>query len=264
MQARFHAFAYPVHSHDTYSFGVTDHGAQSFVCRGRRCTSGAGRVMAFNPDEPHDGRSATDHGYRYRMLHLDVALLRQVLEDAVPHRSGPPLFAEPVVDDPHLARALSRLHRAVVARAPRLVVEERLTAAVLGMAGRAASRPTRPAGDRRHAPVAGAAARARALLRERFAEDLSVGELARAAGCSRYALYRGFRATYGFAPSEYQRDLRLRHARGLLASGAAPSAAATEAGFADQAHLTRWFTRTYGVTPGAYRTAAHGTARPRT
>ncbi len=29
------------------------------------------------------------------------------------------------------------------------------------------------------------------------------------------------------------------------------------AGFADQAHLTRWFRRCYGITPGAYRTAAY-------
>jgi AraC-like DNA-binding protein len=36
-----------------------------------------------------------------------------------------------------------------------------------------------------------------------------------------------------------------------------PSVAAAEAGFADQAHLTRWFRRYYGVTPGAYRSALH-------
>jgi AraC-like DNA-binding protein len=28
-----------------------------------------------------------------------------------------------------------------------------------------------------------------------------------------------------------------------------------EPGFADQAHLTRWFRRYYGITPGAYRGA---------
>ncbi|MET8630010.1 helix-turn-helix domain-containing protein [Kitasatospora sp. NPDC004669] len=60
---------------------------------------------------------------------------------------------------------------------------------------------------------------------------------------------------YGFTPSDHQRDLRLRRARALLAEGTAPSTAAVEAGFADQAHLTRWFTRTYGVTPAAYRMA---------
>ena len=35
---------------------------------------------------------------------------------------------------------------------------------------------------------------------------------------------------------------------------------AADAGFADQAHLTRWFRRYYGVTPGAYRAAAGGPA----
>jgi AraC-like DNA-binding protein len=32
--------------------------------------------------------------------------------------------------------------------------------------------------------------------------------------------------------------------------------AAGQAGFADQSHLTRWFTRYYGITPGGYRQAA--------
>lgn len=255
MQARFHDFAYPMHSHDTYSFGVTDHGAQSFVCRGQRCTSAQGRIMAFNPDDPHDGHAAADHGYRYRMIHLDEDLVRKVLSDAAPARAGLPLFPDPVVDDPHLAEALARLHHAIVDGDTRLVIDERLTTAVLGMTGHAASVPVRPVEDLRRAPGTAAATRARTLLRERFAEDISADELAQAAGCSRYALYRSFRAAYGFAPSDYQRDLRLRHARGLLAAGTAPISAATESGFADQAHLTRWFTRTYGITPSAYRSA---------
>jgi AraC-like DNA-binding protein len=41
----------------------------------------------------------------------------------------------------------------------------------------------------------------------------------------------------------------------MLSEGVSPAWAAAEAGFADQAHLTRWFRRYYGVTPGAYRAA---------
>ncbi|MFC8919691.1 AraC family transcriptional regulator [Streptomyces sp. NPDC057116] len=258
MHADFRRHAYPMHAHDTYAFGVTDHGAQSFLCRGERRTSAAGLVMAFNPDDPHDGRAAADSGYRYRMLHIGEDLLRGVLADAAPGAAGLPLFGEPVVDAPHLARALDGLYRAVVGRAPRLAVDERLTTAVLAMTGRAAARrPRLPdrAGSRTDTV---ALERARRLLRERFTQDVSADELARAAGCSRFALYRGFRAAYGFAPSAYQRDLRLRRAQALLRTGTAPSVAAHEAGFTDQAHLTRWFTRVYGTTPGAYaRAAAH-------
>ena len=60
-------------------------------------------------------------------------------------------------------------------------------------------------------------------------------------------------SAYGVSPSEYQRQLRVREARRLLAAGVAPATAAAEAGFADQPHLTRWFRRYYGITPAAYR-----------
>jgi AraC-like DNA-binding protein len=65
------------------------------------------------------------------------------------------------------------------------------------------------------------------------------------------------------APSDYQRQLRVRAARRLLGQGVSPARAAAEAGFADQAHLTRWFRRYYGVTPGAYRAATHADAASR-
>lgn len=39
----------------------------------------------------------------------------------------------------------------------------------------------------------------------------------------------------------------------LLESGLRPAEVAGLVGFADQAHLTRWFRRVLGVTPAAYR-----------
>ena len=41
----------------------------------------------------------------------------------------------------------------------------------------------------------------------------------------------------------------------LIGTSMPISAIAAEAGFADQAHLTRWFRRVMGVTPAAYRLA---------
>jgi len=57
MQAHFVRHAYDPHSHDDYLFGVTEQGVQAFRCRGGAWASSAGMIMAFNPDEPHDGHA---------------------------------------------------------------------------------------------------------------------------------------------------------------------------------------------------------------
>ena len=70
MHAHFTSHVYHRHSHESYSFGVTESGAQAFTCRNGRHVSGRGMVMAFNPDDPHDGHAAVDGGFTYRMVHI--------------------------------------------------------------------------------------------------------------------------------------------------------------------------------------------------
>ncbi|NKQ58279.1 AraC family transcriptional regulator [Amycolatopsis sp. K13G38] len=245
MHAHFERHVYHRHSHDTYSFGVTEAGAQAFTCRGAARTSAAGMVMAFNPDEPHDGHPAIADGFTYRIVHIGPELIRDVLGDAAQRPVGLPLFVEPVLTDAVLAGALRRLHAAFADSG--LAQDEALGATVRALVGRGATRPVRS----RALPVG--VRRVRELLDAEYARDLRADDLAEAAGCSRYALHRGFVTAYGMAPSDYQRQVRLREARRLLATGAPPADAALAAGFADQAHLTRWFKRCYGVTPGVFQ-----------
>jgi len=72
-----------------------------------------------------------------------------------------------------------------------------------------------------------------------------------------------FRRGLGMPPHGYLTQIRLRHARAVLASGVAPAEAAVDAGFCDQSHLTRHFKRSYGITPAQYA-AALGSTRPST
>ena len=255
MHAHFREHVYHRHSHDSYSFGVTESGAQSFTCRGSAHTSAAGMVMAFNPDDPHDGHPTTGQGFSYRMIHVGPGLLAEVLTDIGGRPAGRPLFAVPVLADPGLAAAVRRLHQALTGPATPLERGERLTVA-LGRAARAAAgRPLGP-GRVSAAETLRIARRVRDLLDTNYAAPVSGADLAAAAGSSRYAAYRAFHSLTGLAPGEYQRQLRLRAARQALAGGTPPGQAAADAGFADQAHLTRWFRRCYGITPAAYVRAA--------
>jgi AraC-like DNA-binding protein len=243
MHAHFTEHVYHRHSHETYSFGVTEDGAQTFRCRGGRHTSATGMVMAFNPDDPHDGHSATELGFTYRMVHIGPELV-----------PGRPLFAEPVVDDPVLAGALRALHGALLANAPALKRDELLDATVAAIVRRASTRPAYEPTALRGSPVI--AERVRRRIHEGFLDDLTAEDLADAVGGSRFAVYRAFRSVYGMAPSDYQRQLRLREARRRIAAGRPIGEVASETGFADQSHLTRWFGRYFGITPRAYRDAS--------
>jgi hypothetical protein len=144
MHAHFERHVYHRHSHETYSLGVTETGAQSFTCRGAARTSAAGMVMAFNPDDPHDGWAADGLGFTYRMIHIGPSLVTGILADVTGRPARRPLFAEPVADDPVLARRLRALHRALLGGAPALRRDELLTAAV-----RAAGAARWPAGPGR-------------------------------------------------------------------------------------------------------------------
>jgi AraC-like DNA-binding protein len=300
MHAHFQSHVYHRHSHETYSFGVTDDGAQAFTCRGAHHVSTANMVMLFNPDDPHDGHAATGPGFTYRMIHIAPAQVEQLLADTgVPRRSGLPLFPTPVVDDPALAHTLRLLHTALTApiapiaqpqpfkpgtplasHEPAISLASHEPAAPLASHGQHRStKPLMPLQQHEYlattlrllawhatsatvvppsaiAPASALIARrVRDRLHDGYADPLTADDLAAAAGCSRYTATRAFTAVYGLAPSDYQRQLRLRAARALLTSGSSAAEAAASAGFADQAHLTRWFRRYYGVTPGVYRQA---------
>ncbi|WP_040684466.1 AraC family ligand binding domain-containing protein, partial [Nocardiopsis halotolerans] len=201
MHAHFERHAYHRHSHDAYSFGVTESGVQAFNCRGGAHASVSGMVLAFNPDDPHDGHAGSEPGFTYRIVHIGPELVREVLADAAEGSAGLPLFADPVVGDPRLAGALRGLHTALWRGRSRLAVDEALRGAVMAMVRGGAVGP--PVVARVSDPdAARVAARAEGVLRARFAEDVDAEELASAAGRSRFAVYRAFRAVRGMAPSD--------------------------------------------------------------
>jgi AraC-like DNA-binding protein len=93
---------------------------------------------------------------------------------------------------------------------------------------------------------------AKAYLRERFNESVSLRELAAACGLSRFHLVHAFTKEAGLSPHAYQVHVRVERARSLLQSGVSPAIVAANLGFADQSHFTRHFKRIMHVTPTQY------------
>ncbi|MEH3144529.1 MAG: AraC family transcriptional regulator [Methylobacterium frigidaeris] len=244
---------FPRHSHDQFGIGVLGFGAhRSWSGRGP-VEAEAGDVITVNPGEMHDGSPVAGRARGWRMLYLDPTLAARAVQDEVPH---PFESARPVVRDRCLAGHVERLFRRLteVGTDP-LAVEEDLLRTVMHWLLRHGGRP---------APLpAPPPCVARALRRLDEAPHLpvSLAELAALSGVSRFQLLRGFSRTVGTTPHAYRLQRRVGFARRLLAAGSRPAAAAAEAGFADQSHLTRAFVRQFGVTPGRYRAALGRTSR---
>lgn len=94
--------------------------------------------------------------------------------------------------------------------------------------------------------------RAREILTERFAANLSLDDVALHAAANKFVLVRAFRRAFGITPHAFQIQVRLAHARALLARGTPPDEVAALTGFADQSHLGRHFKRSVGLPPAAY------------
>src|SRR5579871_5548733 len=83
---------------------------------------------------------------------------------------------------------------------------------------------------------------------------LAVQDLAQRARLTRRQLHRLFRGHTGMSPTEYYRDLRLRHARLMMLNTTTPIVEiAVAAGFSTHSHFTRCYRQRFGVSPRADR-----------
>ncbi|MEP4147745.1 MAG: helix-turn-helix domain-containing protein [Halioglobus sp.] len=91
-------------------------------------------------------------------------------------------------------------------------------------------------------------------IRQHFASDISVADLARASSLSVSALERRFRKHLDKTPHQYLNEVRLGHGRSLLInSDKAIGNIALETGFADHSHFTRAYKKHFGIAPKAER-----------
>ncbi|MBB4265968.1 AraC family transcriptional regulator [Roseospira visakhapatnamensis] len=253
LEAFFAGHAYDPHRHDTYAIGLTDGGVQCFTYRGAHRTSAPGTLMVLHPDERHDGEAGAAAGFRYRMIYVP------------PHRIAVALAGRARAL-PFARAALTRDRRLRRAVAPALAdmarpleeleadqVTQEVAEALLSLD------PSAATGRTRGASCPASVERARQILDAHCDRVVTSAELEAATGLDRYTLARQFRAMLGTSPYRYLTLRRLDRARTALLGGESLAGAACAAGFADQSHMTRHFTRTVGISPGRWLALTNAT-----
>ncbi len=229
------------------------------IGRGPEVAVGEGQVMLVPPRTEH--RSAILPSTRAHSVHLGEALVAEVA-DAMGQAGR--VAAGPVA----LSSRILALGRLLIDELAEPGPGQILAADALGEAlvvevlrRQPAARPhgQRPEGERAggERPKGGRPrdARLRVALdavESRFAEPLTVDDLARAARMSRYHFTRLFRAELGQSPYRYLVETRLQRAAELLRRGSHNvTDAALSVGFNDLSRFSRYFRRRFGVSPSA-------------
>ncbi|WP_313621921.1 AraC family transcriptional regulator [Achromobacter sp.] len=238
--------AFEPHTHEAFGLGAIESGVERFRYRGADHLAPPGSLVLMNPDELHTGRAETEGGWRYRMAYIDPDVAARVTGE----RGW--WFGAAVGHDDATAHRVTALLDALW-NAPEPLAFDSALYSLLGEFRRHArvERPVALEGAPRFAPVID-------YLRANLSRRLTLDELAAVAGLSPFHFLRSFQAHYHATPQQMLMALRLFEAKRLLAAGQAPAQVALAAGLTDQAHLTRAFSRRYGVTPARYQKQVRG------
>ncbi|PYJ84566.1 MAG: hypothetical protein DME22_12360 [Verrucomicrobia bacterium] len=241
---------FPWHFHEEYVIAVMVSGVERLRHDDRTELVHAGNIILLNPGQVHENGAIDDRRFAYRTLYAPPSVVERALPN-VSHRNRTlPTFAKSVVSDHEIFSGMLRLHSAVEAGEPTLLVHSLLFAG-LARLFRHHGRTQQSHGvfscSRREITFV------RDYIDAKFAEDISLDDLSRLTGLSAYHLLRSFREEIGLPPYQYQLQRRVLHAMRRIRAGDSLASAAVDAGFVDQSHLNRHFKRILGVTPGRFR-----------
>lgn len=243
LAADFTCHDYAPHRHDALVIAVTEVGGSEFKSRGRTEEAKPSRLLVFNPDEPHSGRMARSERWRYRALYLTAPAIDAVTRAA--DLETTPYFVDNVFTDADLIASFLELHRVLDDGSP-LEQRELLVAGFAALFRRHGSGGTRTETAPRDAAKV---AVVRAMMCERYAENLGLDEMGQAVGLTPFQLIGLFKRVTGLTPHAFLTQLRLKAAITAMKGGAPLAEAALTAGFYDQSALTKHFKRCYGITP---------------
>ena len=235
---------FPRHSHDEFGFGYIVAGGQDSWSGRGQVDACAGDTITVNPAELHDGIGRHGQPRHWRMLYLSPAALADFTDIPVENAE----FSRPVNSSKEALRLAVDAIKAVTLDQPDREHAEQLVMLALA----AQLRPTERDDISQISKRSNEVQTVLEMIWQNWEASWSLADFAKATNTSKYQILRRFSGELGATPHAYLTQHRVKRAKELITAGSSLADTAIACGFADQSHLTRTFSRQFGLTPGCF------------
>lgn len=238
---------FPNHFHEYYVIGFIESGHRYLSCKNKEYTIEPGDLLLFNPGDNHTCEQCDGRTLDYRCINIQ----RETMSRAVFEITGEsylPYFTEQVVFHSELVPLLKELHLMIMQEEKDFRKEEffyfLLEQLIEEYTDQEIPLPKLEKNTENEAVCE--------FLKQNYMNNITLNDLSKLTGLSKYYLLRSFTKQEGISPYSYLITLRINMAKKLLEQGASPIDAALRTGFADQSHFSNFFKKQIGLTPRQY------------
>ena len=238
---------FPNHFHEHYVIGFVENGQRILSCKHKKYYIEKGNVVLFNPGDNHACVQNDGGTFDYRGFHISKNIMLELAEEVTGKRELPG-FSSNVIYNEEITYYLYPLHKMVMNGTADFGKEENLLFLISALIQNY-GQPFESCVPECQQEIE----KACEFIRRHFHERIYLDQICRYAGLSKSTLLRAFTKSKGITPYRYLETIRINEAKALLGKGVQPIEAAMQTGFSDQSHLTNYFNRFIGLSPGVYR-----------
>jgi len=238
---------FPNHFHEYYVIGFVEKGQRFLSCKNKEYTIEPGDLLLFNPRDNHACEQIDGKTLDYRCINIQPEIMRKAVFE-ITEKEYLPYFTPQVVFHSELVAVLRELHQIMMEEEKDFRKEE-IFFFLLEQLIEEYTEQAMPTENPGQSTEARAICQ---LLEKHYMENITLDDLCKLTGLSKYYLLRSFTKQKGISPYSYLETIRIDNAKKMLEQGILPIDVALQTGFTDQSHFSNFFKRFIGLTPKQY------------
>jgi AraC-like DNA-binding protein/mannose-6-phosphate isomerase-like protein (cupin superfamily) len=238
---------FPNHFHDYYVIGFIEAGQRYLLCKNQDYIINPGDITLFNPRDVHSCEQVDGKTLDYRCINIQPEIMKKTVLE-ITRQEFFPSFSQPVLYHSELAGSLQELHRMICEGETDFIKEELYLFLIGHLIQEYSGSMTAPLSEDSSSEFSSICD----YLEENYAKSITLDELSKLAGMSKYHFLRSFTRQNGITPYSYLQTIRISKAKKLLEQGISSVEVALRTGFSDQSHFSNFFKKLIGVTPRQY------------